>query len=39
MAACYVFNMVYPKGILRAFIALEINDLDIVPAKVDLKVA
>ena len=39
MAAFYVFNMEYPKGIQRILMALEIIVLDIVPAKVHPKVA
>ena len=39
MAAFYVFNMEYPKRIQKALTALEIIVLDIVPAKVDSKVA
>ena len=39
MAAFYVFNMEYPKGIRKALTALEIVVLDIVPAKVHPKLA
>ena len=39
MAAFYVFNMEYPKGIQKTLMALEIIVLDIVPAKVHPKVA
>ena len=39
LAAFYVFNMEYPKGIRKALMVLEIIVLDIVPPKVDPKVA
>ena len=39
LAAFYVFNIEYPKGIRKALMALEIIVLDIVPPKVDPKVA
>lgn len=39
MPAFYVFNMEYTKGIQKALMALDIIVLNIVPAKVDQKVA
>ena len=39
LAAFYVFNIEYPKGIQKGLMALEIIVLDIIPPKVDPKVA